>query len=235
MSSVADVDATVHVTLSYDQAQSEPVGRSAARPGGRSSMKRIALVSTVLTGALLSPTTVFAQVSCSREGLQRAAALYLAAQTKGDTSGLPLAAGLGYMENAALADIATGLIRTPMKIDHHRSLVDPATCQTFTEAIVTNKDKPYVLGVRLRANHDKIAEIEILWTTTGYWLFNADAYLQYSSTEKWDTIPENRRHAGVGRQCLSRCVPRRQGGPGAVGLAVQSHGRRRAHGQRHPR
>jgi hypothetical protein len=59
--------------------------------------------------------------------------------------------------------------------------------------IVTNKEKPYVLGTRLRVNRDKIAEIEILWTTTGYWLFNADAYLKWSSTEKWDTIPANMR------------------------------------------
>jgi hypothetical protein len=80
-----------------------------------------------------------------------------------------------------------------MKIDHHRSLLDPATCQTFTEVIVTNTEKPYVLGTRLRVNRDKIAEIEILWTTTGYWLFNADAYLKWSSSEKWDTIPVNKR------------------------------------------
>ena len=39
----------------------------------------------------------------------------------------------------------------------------------------------------------RIAEIETLWTTTGYWLFNADTYLQYSSTEKWDVIPADRR------------------------------------------
>ena len=64
-------------------------------------MKRIALIGIVLTGALLAPTTGFAQVSCSREGLQRAVDLYIAAQTKGDTSGLPLATGLGYMENMA--------------------------------------------------------------------------------------------------------------------------------------
>jgi len=38
-------------------------------------------------------------------------------------------------------------------------------------------------------NPDKIAEIEILWTTTGYWLFNADAYLKYSSAEDWNPIP----------------------------------------------
>jgi hypothetical protein len=156
-------------------------------------MKRMTLMWIVLSGALLAPTAGFAQISCSREGLRRAVALYIAAQTKGDTSGMPLATGLGYMENVARADINNGLIKTPMKIDHHRSLLDTDTCQTFTEVIVTNKEKPYVLGTRLRVNHDKIAEIEILWTTTGYWLFNADNYLKYSSTEDWDFIPVNRR------------------------------------------
>src|SRR4030095_1270667 len=115
--------------------------------------------------------------------------LYIAAQTKGDTSGMPLAPGLGYMENVAPADINQGLIKKAMKIAHHRSLLDTANCQTFTEVIVTDKENPYVLGTRLRVNHDKIAEIEILWTTTGYWLFNADNYLKYSSSEDWGTIP----------------------------------------------
>src|SRR4029079_6932198 len=156
-------------------------------------MKRISIMCILLIAALLAPAIGFAQISCTREGLQRAVDLYIAAQTQGDTSGMPLAMGLGYMEHAAPADIGKGLIKTPMKIDHQRSLLDTATCQTFTEAIVTNKEKPYVLGTRLRVNHDKIAEIETLWTTTGYWLFNADAYLQYSSTEKWDVIPADRR------------------------------------------
>jgi hypothetical protein len=142
---------------------------------------------------MLVPDASFAQVSCTREGLQRAADLYIAAQTKGDTSGLPLATGLGYVENMTPVALDTGLIKTAMKIDLHRSLLDPATCQTFTEVIVTNKEKPYVLGTRLRVNRDKIAEIEILWTTTGYWLFNADAYLKWSSSENWGTIPANRR------------------------------------------
>jgi len=156
-------------------------------------MKRIALIAIVLTGALLAATPAVAQVSCSRDGLQRAVDLYIAAQTKGDASGLPLATGLGYVENHAPAKIDEGLIKTAMKIDHHRSLLDPATCQTFTEVIVTNPEKPYVLGTRLRVNRDKIAELEILWTTTGYWLFNADAYLKWSSSETWDVIPAQKR------------------------------------------
>jgi hypothetical protein len=97
------------------------------------------------------------------------------------------------MENVAPADINNGLIKKAMKIDFHRSLLDTATCQTFTEVMVTDKANPYVLGTRLRVNHDKIAEIEIIWETTGYWGFNADAYMKYASTEKWDPIPADKR------------------------------------------
>jgi hypothetical protein len=97
------------------------------------------------------------------------------------------------MENVAPFDINKGLIKTPMKIDHQRSLIDTSTCQTYTEVIVTDKEHPYVFGTRLRVNHDKIAEIEIIWTTTGYWGFSADSYKQYSSTENWGIIPENKR------------------------------------------
>jgi hypothetical protein len=156
-------------------------------------VKTVTLIRMLLAGVALVPTIGFAQISCSRDGLQHAVDLYVAAQTTGDTSGLPLATGVGYRENEARADIDAGLIKTPMKIDHQRSLLDTATCQTFTEVIVTDKDKPYVLGTRLRVNRDKIAEIEILWTTTGYWGFNADAYLKYSSSEKWNPIPATKR------------------------------------------
>lgn len=152
-------------------------------------MNRTPVLSLVLAGALLTPALGFAQVSCTRGGLQRAVDLYIEAQTKGDVSGLPLAMTAGYWENAARTDINAGVIKKPLKIDHQRSLLDDDSCQTFTEVIVTNKDEPYVLGTRLRVNHDKIAEIEILWTTTGYWLFNADAYLKYSSAEHWSPIP----------------------------------------------
>jgi hypothetical protein len=156
-------------------------------------MKLINLVLIVLIIALLVPAAGFAQISCSREGLQKAVDLYIDAQTKGDMSGLPLAVGLGYMENVAPADINSGIIKTPMKIDFHRSLLDTATCQTFTEVIVTDQEKPYVLGTRMRVNREKIAELEIIWETTGHWLFNADSYLKYSSTEKWDVIPAEKR------------------------------------------
>jgi len=144
-------------------------------------------------GALLVPALSHAAVSCTRAGLLQAVDLYLAAQARGDVTGLPLTKGIGYWENAAPADINKGIITKAMKIDHHRSIFDTSTCQTFTEVIVTDKAAPYVLGTRLRVNHDKIAAIEILWTTTGYWLFNADSYLKHSSSEDWGPIPAPKR------------------------------------------
>jgi hypothetical protein len=147
----------------------------------------------VMALAAIVPVLSHAEVSCTRGGLQQAVDLYIAAQTKGDLSGMPLASNVGYWENIAPADIKKGLVNKPLKIDFHRSILDQDSCQTFTEVIVTNKAEPYVVGARLRVNHDKIAEVEVLWTTTGYWLFNAEAYLKYSSTEKWDPIPAEKR------------------------------------------
>jgi hypothetical protein len=69
-------------------------------------------------------------------------------------------------------------IRGPLRIDFHRTLIDPATCQTFTEVIATDKSHSYVIGARLRVNGDKIAEIESLVTDSGDWLFDADNYLE---------------------------------------------------------
>jgi len=151
-------------------------------------VKRTTFMWIVLSGAVLAPTISSAQISCQRGGLQRAVDLYIAAQTSGDPASMPLAASVGYTENMAPADITDSMMSTPLQIDHHFSLLDTDSCQTFTEVIVADEDNPYVLGTRLRVNHDKIAEVEILWTSTGYWLFDADAYLGYSSTEDWGPI-----------------------------------------------
>ncbi len=157
-------------------------------------MKRITLTGLCLAlSAFVYPAISHAEVSCTRGGLQQAVDLYVAAQSKGDLSGLPLAKGVGYWENIAPADIQKGFLKKPLKIDFHRSFFDTETCQSFTEVIVNDKAAPYVVGARLRVNHDKIAEVEVLWTSTGYWLFNADAYFKYSSTEKWDPIPAEKR------------------------------------------
>jgi hypothetical protein len=154
-------------------------------------MNRIA--SNWIALAVLLPATGFAQIACTRSGLQAATDLYLAAQGKGDPSGMPLAQGLAYMENMQVVDIKTGVIQKALKIDFHRTLIDSTTCQTFTEVIVTDKANPYVIGARLRVNHDKVVEIELQATTTGDWLFNVDNYFKWSPNENWGSIPAGQR------------------------------------------
>ena len=69
----------------------------------------------VVSGALLAPTASFAQVGCTRNGLQAATDLYMDAQAKGDPSGMPLAKGLAYIENMQVVDIQSGVIQKPLK------------------------------------------------------------------------------------------------------------------------
>jgi len=156
-------------------------------------MNRSVIQWIVLSAALLAPASGFAQVACTRSGLQAATDLYIQAQTKGDPSGMPLANGVAYIENMQVVDIKSGVIQKPLKIDFHRTLIDQATCQTFTEVIVTDKSHPYVLGTRFRINHDKIAEIESMVTQQGDWLFNADNYMKWSPGEDWGAIPAGQR------------------------------------------
>ncbi len=156
-------------------------------------MSRILCKWIVLSAVLLTPVASFAQVACTRDGLQAATNLYIEAQSKGDPSGMPLASGLAYIENMQVVDIKSGVIQKPLKIDFHRTLIDPATCQTFTEVIVTDKSHPYVLGTRLRINHDKIVEIESMVTQDGDWLFSAGNYFKWSPNEDWGVIPPEQR------------------------------------------
>jgi hypothetical protein len=156
-------------------------------------MNRFTFTCIAFAGTLLVPALSNAEISCTREGLQAAADLYITAQVKGDPAGLPLAKGLGYVENFKTIDINDGLIRKAMKIDHQRTLVDVSTCQTYTEVMVADQANPYALGTRLRVNHGLIAEIEMMWTTTGYWGFNIGNYLKYTSAEDWAVIPAAKR------------------------------------------
>jgi hypothetical protein len=152
-----------------------PAGPAAVRPPGA-------------PGATQRP-----MVSCQRGGLQHAVGLYLAAQGSGDFSALPLATGLGYWENMKAADIKTGFLTKKLVIDKSLSLYDDQSCQTYTEIWVTNKAEPYVAGVRMRINHDKIAEIDVITTTTGDWGFNVDNFLKYAQDQNWSPIPAEKR------------------------------------------
>ena len=153
-------------------------------------MTRAIVVSFVLTWIVLAaPVQSLAQGSCTRADLQSAVDKYLAAQSAGNPALLPLASSAKYIENTQASAIDKGILKSALKIDFSRSLLDTQICETFTEVIVTDKSHPYVLGVRLKISGRNIAELETLVTDADDWLFYADNYLKYSPTEEWGTIP----------------------------------------------
>lgn len=152
-------------------------------------MHRTLAILATLSGVLLTPVASRAQSVCTRADLQSAVDSYLAAQGKGTPSSMRLAATAKYSENMQDAVIDKGIVRTPLKIDFQRSLLDTEACETFTEVIVTDPGHPYLLGVRLKLASGRISEIETLVTDQDDWLFNADNYLKYSRGENWGAIP----------------------------------------------
>ena len=156
-------------------------------------MNRTLAGAVALVGTLMLPAVIHAQGRCTRADLQKAVDSYLAARAAGKPANLRRAATLKYVENMSPAAIDKGILATPLTIDFHRSLLDTDACETFTEAIVTDKRHPYVLGVRLKLTGNALSEIEAMVTDKDDWLFNADNYLKYSSTEDWSVIPQSAR------------------------------------------
>jgi hypothetical protein len=122
---------------------------------------------------------------CTRADLQAAVDSYLAAQKSGDASSMAFADKVVLRENMMDVGTGDGLWNKSLPIGLSRSFLDPVRCKTFTEVIVTQGDHQYVVGTRLYVDKQKITRIDSLVTDKGDWLFNANAYLKYSSAEDW--------------------------------------------------
>jgi hypothetical protein len=146
-------------------------------------------INVVHAQALPEPTAP----GCSRSNLQAAADKYVEALKKGDPSVMPLASRVIYTERRKEIPLGQGIWKSPVVVDFYRTLVDVDICETFTEVISANNKPQYVTGTRLKVIGGKITEIESLVSDKDDWLFNADNYLKYSSTENWDIIPPDKR------------------------------------------
>ena len=122
---------------------------------------------------------------CTRADLQAAVDGYVAAQKAGDASKLAFADKAVFKENMADVGKGDGLWNKALAVALSRSFLDATRCKTFTEVIVTQGGHPYVIGTRLYVDRGKITRIDSLVTDKGDWLFNANAYLKYSSKEDW--------------------------------------------------
>jgi hypothetical protein len=134
--------------------------------------------------------------TCTRPSLQAAVDSYLAAQKAGDRTKMVFADKVKYLENMSEVAPDKGMWNTAVPIAFSRSFLDKDRCRTFSEVIVTGGGHPYVIGTRLSVDNGKITGIDSLVSDKGDWLFNANAYLKYSSKEDW-TPPETANHESM--------------------------------------
>ena len=126
--------------------------------------------------------------TCTRDELKAATAAYVAAQTSGNISALPLAPNAHFLENFTDVDRAAGLWNTALPVDNALSFHDDTRCKTFTEIVVTGGAQPYIIGTRLYLNEGKIIRVDSIVTKTGDWLFNANSFLRHTQAENWQSL-----------------------------------------------
>lgn len=149
--------------------------------------------SVLLAVLLLASAAAAADVNCSRSELQVAVNAYLEAQKAGDRSLLPTGPMTLYYEQQALIEARDSIVNNALAVDFSRSILDEASCQTFTELIVLDEKHPYVIGTRLRLVAGTVTELEAMVTDEGDWLFNPQVTFEHASTESWDVLPRDAR------------------------------------------
>jgi hypothetical protein len=131
--------------------------------------------------------------TCTRDELKAATAAYVEAQRKGDISGLPLHEKVHFLQDMQTVERGAGLWNTALPIGNAMSFHDDKRCKTFTEVIVTEGAKPYVIGTRLYMHEGEVIRVDSLVTEQGHWLFNANAFLKYTRQENWEPLHEYQR------------------------------------------
>lgn len=145
----------------------------------------------VLAGAAIAAN---ARAECTRAMLQDLADTYVEAQSTGDATVLPLAAGSYYGENDVAMDIADGVLREALTVDFTRSFHDTTQCATFTELVAATHAHPYVIHTRMEATEEgEVTTMESVVTDEGDWVFGAEPYLNFTLNENWGEIPEDQR------------------------------------------
>ena len=143
-----------------------------------------------------APPSAQPRPTCTRQTLQSAADSYLAAQKSGDRTKMVFADKVKFLQNMSEAAADKGIWNTALPIAFSRSFLDKDRCRTFSEVIVTEGNQQYVIGTRLSVDNGKITGIDSLVSHQGDWLFNANAYLKYSSHEDW-SVPKAATHASM--------------------------------------
>lgn len=126
--------------------------------------------------------------TCTRDELKAATTAYVEAQRTGDIAKLPLDPKAHFLTNMKTVERGAGLWNTALPIANAMSFHDDKRCKTFTEIVVNQGGKPYVIGTRLYMHQGKVIRVDSIVTEPGHWLFNANAFLKYTKQENWEPL-----------------------------------------------
>lgn len=176
------------------------------------SLTRGAIKLSILLAGVASATT--ARAECNREMLQGLAATYVEAQSSGEPTMLPLAAGSYYGENDVPLNIAEGILSEALTLDFTRSFYDTAQCATFTELVAATHPHPYVIHTRMEVTKEgQVTKMESVVTDDDDWVFGADAHLTHTREENWDEIPIDQRDTREAIQAAAEAYINNWGDP----------------------
>jgi hypothetical protein len=137
------------------------------------------------------PTPDDGNSDCMRDSLASTVDAYFGALETNDPSSLPLAADVLYTENGELVEIGEGLWQTAGTVKLRRSALDTETCNTVTEAVITENNKDIVLGLRLKLSDGEISEIETIiargFGSGSAYFLNAEGLLN-TADQDWEGV-----------------------------------------------
>ncbi|TAQ86506.1 hypothetical protein B7494_g5169 [Chlorociboria aeruginascens] len=147
---------------------------------------------TLVIALAISTLAPLVHTDCTRSDLQSTADAYLQSQSSGILS--PIFNNASYRQNNAASTFTAGVLGTALKIDHNKTDIDTTSCATYTEVIVTNPSKPYVIGTQIHHNVGlngtlTPALVDSVVSSTGDWAFNATQTLHYVVLEDWSLLP----------------------------------------------
>ncbi|KAH7385131.1 hypothetical protein BKA64DRAFT_682201 [Cadophora sp. MPI-SDFR-AT-0126] len=158
------------------------------------------LIIIILLTLLLSTA---ASAICTRSTLLATAQTYISAQTSGTPTTLSSSlspTNFTYVVNNKAADIKTGILGQPLKIDFSRSTADTVACASYTLLISSTGNKPYVIATQIRhaggngnGTGTEIEMIDSIVATTGDLFFDAKKTLGYLKAENWTELDLGKR------------------------------------------
>jgi hypothetical protein len=144
--------------------------------------KKVPIDSYTKPDVVIALDSAAAGGKCTREALQAVGEAYVMALEDGDPTQLDLAANAKYFENMTTCKLDSGIWKTKLRIDYHRTFIDVDSCKIFVELIDSKSSTPWEIGAQITLKDGRITIINALAVTVGDWALNNKSGFTFRET-----------------------------------------------------